>query len=122
MCFELTKEKERFTAKIFIRFIKKMRKEFPGRSLILIVDGAPTHQAKIVKKFEEENKSWLQIEILPAYSPELNPTEKSWRFLKTKKLDGSMAKNKNELRAKTIKHVREIKRDKNRVASFFNEL
>ena len=61
MCFELTKEKERFTAKIFIRFIKKMRKEFPGRHIVLIVDGAPTHKAKIVKAFEEENVKWLQL-------------------------------------------------------------
>jgi len=122
MCFELTKEKERFTAKIFIRFIKKMRKEFPKRNIILIVDGAPTHTAGAVEIFEEENKSWLQIEILPAYSPELNPTEKSWRFLKTKKLDGSMAINKDELRDKTKKHIREIKKDKTRIASFFEDL
>lgn len=122
MCFELTKEKERFTAKIFIRFIKKMKKEFLGRHIILIVDGAPTHKAKIVKAFEEENEKWLQLEILPAYSPELNPTEKSWRFLKTKKLSGSMAKDKVELRTKTIKSIREIKKDKNRVSSFFNEM
>src|SRR3990167_6716496 len=50
MCFELTKEKERFTAKVFIRFIKKMRKEFPKRNIILIVDGAPTHTAGAAEK------------------------------------------------------------------------
>lgn len=122
LCFELLREKEKFTAKVFIRFIKKMRKEFFKRYIILIVDGAPTHTAGIVKKFEEENNSWLQIEILPAYSPELNPTEKSWRFLKTKKLDGSMAIDKKELRTKTIKNIREIKKDKVRVASFFDSL
>jgi transposase len=122
MCFELTKDKERFTARVFIRFIKKMRKAFPDRHIILIVDGAPTHKAKIVKAFEEENVKWLQLEILPAYSPELNPTEKSWRFLKTKKLNGSMAKDKKELRTETIKNVRKIKKDKERISSFFNEL
>ncbi len=99
-----------------------MKKEFPKRNIILIVDGAPTHTAGAVQKYEEENNSWLQIEILPAYSPELNPTEKHWRFLKTKKLDGSMAINKNELRTKTINHIREIKKDKVRVTSFFDKL
>ena len=122
LCFELTKEEERFTAKIFIRFLKKLMKQFSNRFIILIVDGAPTHTAGIVKKFEQENKKILQIEILPAYSPELNPTEKCWRFLKTKKLDGSMAINKDELRDKTKKHMREIKRDTGRMASFFEEL
>lgn len=122
LCFELTKEKERFTAKNFIRFLKKMMKQFSNRFIILIVDGAPTHTAGLVEKFEQKNKKWLQIEILPAYSPELNPTEKCWRFLKTKKLDGSMAITKNELRDKTKKHMREIKKDEKRMLSFFDEL
>jgi len=120
MCFELTKEKERFTAKVFIRFIKKMHKENLSRFITLIVDGAPVHKAGIVKKFEEENKLWLLIEILPAYSPELNPTEKSWRFLKTKKLNGSTVLDKYELRHETNKMIKQIKKDKNRVSYFFD--
>lgn len=122
MCFELTKEKERFTSKVFIRFLKKMKKQFQDRFMIIIVDGAPTHTAGLVKEFEAENKKLLKIEILPAYSPELNLTEKCWRFLKTKKLDGSMAINKNDLRNKAKKHIKEIKKDKKRMASFFDEL
>lgn len=120
MCFELTKEKERFTAKVFIRFLKKLRRENLDRSIVLIVDGAPTHTAGIIKKFMVENKSWFRLEILPAYSPELNPTEKSWRFLKTKKLNGSTVLNKDMLRNETKKMIKEIKRDKKRVASFFD--
>lgn len=50
LCFELTKEKEKFTAKVFIRFLKKMRKQFPNRNIILIVDGAPTHTAGTVEE------------------------------------------------------------------------
>lgn len=121
MCFELTKEKERFTAKVFIRFIKKMHREHPDRYIVLIVDGAPVHTARIVKKFMEESKSWLRLEILPAYSPELNPTEKSWRFLKTKKLNGSTVSSKEDLRNETKKMIRQIKKDKGRVSSFFEE-
>jgi transposase len=119
MCFELTKEKERFTAKVFIRFIKKMHRENIDRHIVLIVDGAPVHTAGVVKTFIEENKSWLRLEILPAYSPELNPTEKSWRFLKTKKLNGSTVLNKEALRDETKKMIKQIKKDKNRVSSFF---
>jgi len=120
MCFELTKDKERFTAKVFIRFLKKMRKEFPKRSMVLIVDGAPTHTAKIVKQFVNENESWLRLEILPAYSPELNPTEKSWRFVKTKKLNGSTVSNKSELRSEIKKAMRATRKDSKRVISFFD--
>ena len=121
MCFELTKEKERFTAKVFIRFIKKMHRENTDRFIVLIVDGASVHTARIVKKFMEENRSWLRLEILPAYSPELNPTEKSWRFLKTKKLNGSTVLDKDELRDETKKMIKQIKKDKSRVSSFFEK-
>ncbi len=62
ICFEFTRDHERFTAKTFIRFIKKIRKEFPDRHITLIVDGAPTHKAKIVKAFEAAS-SWLKREI-----------------------------------------------------------
>ncbi len=119
MCFELTCEGERFTAKVFIRFLKKMHKENPDRFVVLIVDGAPIHKAGIVKEFMDKNKYWLRLDILPAYSPELNPTEKTWRFLKTKKLNGSTVENKEALRYEAKKMMREIKKDKSRVSSFF---
>lgn len=45
-------------------------------------------------------------EILPAYSPKLNPTEKTWRFLKTKKLNGSTVKDKEELRDEAKKMIK----------------
>jgi len=119
MCFELTKDKERFTARVFIRFLRKMRREFPSRHLVLIVDGASTHTATIVKEFAADAKDWLRLEILPAYSSELNPTEKNWRFTKTKLLNGSTARNKAELRKGVIKSMRRTKNDLERVASFF---
>jgi len=122
MCFELTKEKERFTGRVFIRFLKKMRTEFPMRHIVLIVDGAPIHKSKLVKAFLAKNKGWLRVELLPAYSPELNPTEHSWRFIKTKKLNGSTVANKRALRKETGKVLRSTKKDTKRVISFFNNL
>ena len=95
-------------------------KQFSNQFIILIVDGAPTHTANLVKQFEQDNKKFLKIEIFPAYSPELNPTEKCWRFLKTKKLDGSMAIDKDELRDQTKIHMRKIRKDKKIMSSFFD--
>ena len=119
LCFELTREEERFTAKTFLRFIRKLRRECPNRPILLIVDGAPIHKAKVVKSFQKDNQSWFCLEILPPYSPELNPTEKSWGFVKTKKLNGSQAKNKAELRQSVKVAMKDTKKDSARVASFF---
>ena len=122
MCFELTREKERFTARTFLRFVRKLMRENPSRPLVLIVDGAPIHKAKLVKAFEREHKGALRLEILPAYSPEHNPTEKSWNFIKTKKMNGSTEKNKKELRDKAKKVMKQLKSDSDRIISFFVDI
>ena len=120
LCFELTQEDETFTSRIFLRFVRKLRKEFPSRKIVLIVDGAPIHIAKIVRAFAEKHKSHFRLEILPAYSPELNPTEKTWGFVKTKKLNASTATDKQELRQKTQDIMKNLKKDKSRISSFFD--
>lgn len=119
LAFELTREKEMFTAKVFLRFVRKLRREHSDRFIVLIVDGASTHTAKIVKEYAKDNQKLFRLEILPAYSPELNPTEKSWGFLKGKNLNGSQAKNKVELKTDVKKHMNKLKKNKTRVTSFF---
>ena len=119
MCFELTRENERFTAKTFLRFVRKLRRENPRRALVLIVDGAKTHKARIVRDFERQERSWFRLEILPPYSPELNPTERNWGFVKTKKLNACNAKVRKELRKRVLRALREVKSDPDRVRSFF---
>lgn len=119
MGFELTREDEMFTAKVFLRFIRKLCREHLARFIVLIVDGASTHTAKIVKAYAKENKKNFRLEILPAYSPELNPTEKSWGFVKSKNLNGSQARDKSELRAELKCHMKKMKNNKKRIASFF---
>jgi transposase len=119
MGFELTREKEMFTAKVFLRFVRKLRREQLRRFIVLIVDGAPTHTAKIVKAYAKENKKSFRLEILPAYSPELNPSEKPWGFLKSKNLNGSQAGDKSELRSEVKGHMKKLKNNKSKVSSFF---
>lgn len=49
----------------------------------IVMDNAPTHKSK---KFTEKILEWakkrINILFLPAYSPELNPIEIVWRFIK----------------------------------------
>ena len=116
MVFELTKEKETFTARVFLRFIRKLHREHISRSIVLIVDGAPVHTANSVKSYVYDNRNWLRMEILPAYSPELNPTEKSWDYIKAKRMNGSQAIDKIELRAELNRAMKGLKKKKDRVA------
>lgn len=121
LCFELTQEDETFTSRIFLRFVRKLRKEFPSRKIVLIVDGAPIHVSNVVRQFQIKHKSRFRLEILPAYSPECNPTEKTWGFVKTKKLNASTSMDKKELRRKTQDIMQNMKKDKSRILSFFDD-
>lgn len=53
------------------------------KDTIVVIDNAPTHTSK---KFQEQMKIWeekgLRIFFLPPYSPQLNPIEQLWKFMK----------------------------------------
>ena len=52
--------------------------------IVIVIDGSKYHfEKEHVQKFYEENKDYLKVVQLPAYSPELNPIEQVWK--KTKK-------------------------------------
>jgi hypothetical protein len=70
-----------FTAARFIEFCQKLIHDTDG-PVYLIVDGHPTHRAKIVKDFVAATDGALQLFVLPAYSPQLNLDEWGWKNVK----------------------------------------
>ena len=65
----------------WLKFIKNLLKKY-GK-IIIVIDGAKYHfEKEHIQKFYEENKENLIIFQLPAYSPELNPIEQYWRYVK----------------------------------------
>ena len=63
---------------VFNLFVNQLTKD-----TIVVIDNAPTHTSK---KFKEQMKIWkekgLIIFFLPPYSPQLNPIEQLWKFMK----------------------------------------
>lgn len=49
--------------------------------IILIVDNVRYHHAKLLKAFIEKNPQ-IEIMYLPPYSPELNPIERVWWYMR----------------------------------------
>lgn len=58
-------------------FLIGLSKQFKDKIIYLIMDGAGWHKSKMLKQFKN-----VKIIIQPAYSPELNPIEKLWEWLK----------------------------------------
>ena len=65
----------------FRAFLHQLRAHAAGKTLALILDNASIHHAKAIKKFTEVH-SEVKILHLAPYSPEYNPIEQVWRWLK----------------------------------------
>lgn len=64
---------ERFTTKVFIDFLRRLIRGAKGQKIVLILDGHPVHRAKKVRRWVEEHADEIELQLLPGYSPELNP-------------------------------------------------
>jgi len=50
----------------------------------MVTDNARIHRSQLVKDFLKEHRNALMLVHLPPYSPNLNPIERLWKWLKEK--------------------------------------
>jgi DDE superfamily endonuclease len=58
------------------------RRFLGGQKATPLWDGLPAHRSKAMGAWLRRQRSWLVVEPLPAYAPELNPVEPLWSSLK----------------------------------------
>lgn len=75
------KSAERGNATSFQAFLDQLRQRFPGQMLHLILDNSSVHKNRSVKRYLERHPE-VRLHFLPPYSPEYNPVEKMWWWLK----------------------------------------
>jgi transposase len=69
-----------------IEVLGELRGFLGGEKATLLWDGLPAHRSRAMRAWLATQRSWLVVERLPAYAPELNPTEGLWSNLKTVEL------------------------------------
>jgi transposase len=96
---------EKGNASIFKKHLRKVLRTYKEKQRIIIyVDNVRFHHAKILKPFLEAHPE-LKIRYLPPYSPDLNPVERIWWYMR-----------------KSITHNRYISSIKERIAKFWRLL
>ena len=88
-----------------MEFLQALRAQLKRRLLILR-DGAAQHKSRIVRAYLDSTKGAIQM-VLRAYSPDLNPVEYLWAWLKRhalanfcpRSLAGLMTTARNKLRS-----------------------
>jgi transposase len=76
-------EEEQYTALEFLSFLKKVTAAYPTGNIVLILDNARIHHAKMLEPFLKELGGRLSLIFLPPYSPQLNVVEGLWKWLKS---------------------------------------
>src|SRR3989344_1471578 len=112
-------EKNKVNAQAHIDFLSKIILHHPRRKIVIISDNAPAHKAKLVREFEISNKKRITIFHIPSYSPDLNPDEHVWAYLKAHKLVAHQAQNTDELKHLVKRKMQGIQRSSNLINSFF---
>jgi hypothetical protein len=64
----------------------ELRRFLAGEKATLIWDGLPAHRSRTMHAWLNQQQSWLVVERLPAYAPDLNPVEGLWANLKGREL------------------------------------
>lgn len=98
-------EHERYDAKVFGEFLKVVLNQYPTGKIVMILDNARIHHAKLIQPFLEENKERLELMFLPPYSPELNLIEGLWGWLKSTVINNVFFPNLNRVRIAVKKFV-----------------
>ena len=102
----------------FVEFLGDFRR---GRrvKIFLVIDGHPSHRAKLVKDYVQSCRGKLELNFLPPYAPDLNPDEFVWQHAKTNGVAKKPLRRNESLKARVIQDLATIKADKPLVRSFF---
>jgi transposase len=108
----------KLNAALFVQFLKDFMK---GRSskVYLVVDGHPSHTAKVVKEYVQSTQGRLELHFLPPYAPDLNPDEFVWQYVKTNGLSKKPLRKNESLRARVTQDLAVLKTNKKLLQSFF---
>ena len=71
-----------YDTETLIGALEGLRRFLGGEKATLLWDGLPAHRSHAMRAWLRRQRSWLVVEPLPAYAPELNPVEPLWASLK----------------------------------------
>ena len=80
-----------------VEFLKALRAHLK-RKLLIVWDGAAQHKGRVVRDYLDSTKGAVQMALLPAYAPDLNPVEYLWAWLKRHALANFCPRSLQELK------------------------
>jgi DDE superfamily endonuclease len=102
----------------FIRFVREVHGHV-RRTVILVWDRLPAHRSA-ARRLLENGASWLRIEWLPPYAPDLDPVEGVWNQSKYGALANVIPEDMHDLHSELDHVLDTFRHEPNRLHSFFD--
>jgi transposase len=95
-----------------------LRRFLGGEKATLLWDGLPSHRSTAMRDWIRSQQSWLVVERLPAYAPDLNPVEGLWSSLKAVELANLTSSTLGEVIAQAHRGIDRVRRTPHLAYSF----
>lgn len=85
-------------AETFLGSLRRLKEKYADRFLVLVLDNARIHHAKMVQAFlDGEEDAAFHFIFFPPYTPQLNPIERLWKWLKDEVIANVFHKDQNDI-------------------------
>lgn len=108
-------EHDSYDAEVFLGFLRNVMREYKDGKIVMILDNARIHHAKLLNDFLEEHKNRLELVFLPPYSPDLNMIEELWGWLKSSVINNDFFHNLHEIKVAVRSFISWANAHKNKV-------
>lgn len=94
-----------YNAEVFLGFLGNVLLQYPKGRIVMILDNARIHHAKLLEVFLRANPR-LELVFLPPYSPDLNKIEELWGWLKNSVINNVFFSNREEIKTAVLKFIK----------------
>ena len=101
-------EHEKYDAQIFNSFLENVLKQYPKGKVVMILDNAKIHHAKLIQPFLNKVKDRLELMFLPPYSPKMNLIEGLLGWVKSSVINNVFYHSLPQVRNAVEKFIRNI--------------
>jgi transposase len=110
--------KGRVNGEVFAEFLRRLMHN-ASQPVFLILDGHSIHRSRPVRDFVASQDGNLRLFFLPPYSPELNPDEQVWNYVKHHGVGRAALRSASDLRTFVLARLRSLQRLPWTVRMFF---
>lgn len=115
LCFQIHDKNVNFER--VMKFLTLLHRHL-RRKFILVLDRYSAHR-KAVRLLQAEHPEWFEVEWLPAYAPDLNPTEMVWNHSKYGDLANFIPEDVMDLNRGVTASLESLRSETHLLRSFF---